>query len=69
MGYIGGGGQSGNTIYGGAFYNYGQNQNTADDGNSTVPVIGFDASRSSAVYGTSDIIQPPSGKALWIIKT
>lgn len=67
-GYIGGGGQSGNTIYGGAFYNYGQNQNTADDGNSTVPVIGFDASRSSAVYGTSDIIQPPAGKALWIIK-
>ena len=68
-GYIGGGGQSGNTIYGGAFYNYGQNQNTADDGNSTVPVIGFDASRSSAVYGASDVIQPPSGKALWIIKT
>lgn len=30
--------------------------------------ISFDASRSNPIYGAADIIQPPSGKALWIIK-
>ena len=32
------------------------------------PQICFDASRSSSVYGRSEEIQPPAGKALWIIK-
>lgn len=67
-GYITGGGQSYTTQYGGAFYEYGGSTDTADSGHSTVPVVGFDASRSNPIYGNAEIIQPPAGKALWIIK-
>lgn len=67
-GYITGGGQSYTTQYGGAFYEYGGSTDTADSGHSTVPVVGFDASRSNPIYGAAEIVQPPAGKALWIIK-
>ena len=67
-GFITGGGQSYTTQYGGAFYEYGGSTDTADSGHSTVPVVGFDASRSNPIYGNAEIIQPPAGKALWIIK-
>ena len=67
-GYITGGGQSYTTQYGGTFYEYGGSTDTADSGHSTVPVVGFDASRSNPIYGNAEIIQPPAGKALWIIK-
>ena len=68
-GFITGGGQSYTTKYGGAFYEYGGSTDTADSGHSTVPIVGFDASRASSVYGASESVQPPAGKALWIIKT
>lgn len=67
-GFITGGGQSYTTQYGGAFYAYGGSTDTADSGHSTVPVVGFDASRSNPIYGAAEIVQPPAGKALWIIK-
>ena len=67
-GFITGGGQSYTTQYGGAFYEYGGSTDTADSGHSTVPVVGFDASRSNPIYGAAEIVQPPAGKALWIIK-
>lgn len=67
-GFITGGGQSYTTQYGGAFYEYGGSTDTADSGHSTVPVVGFDASRSNSIYGAAEIVQPPAGKALWIIK-
>lgn len=67
-GFITGGGQNYTTQYGGAFYGYGGSTDTADAGHSTVPVVGFDASRSNSIYGAAEIIQPPAGKALWIIK-
>ena len=67
-GFITGGGQSYTTKYGGAFYEYGGSTDTADSGHSTVPIVGFDASRASSIYGASEIVQPPAGKALWIIK-
>ena len=55
---------------GGAFY--GMDEKHGGAGASTncdVWKMGFDASLSSPIYGASDIIQPPAGKALWIIKT
>nr|DAL23712.1 MAG TPA_asm: hypothetical protein [Caudoviricetes sp.] len=63
-----GGGQGNNTSYGGAFYDYGQVSDTADSGHTSTRVVGFDASRSNPIYGNAEIIQPPAGKALWIIK-
>ena len=50
---------------GGAFYG----MDEIHGGNCNVWKMGFDASLSSPIYGASDIIQPPAGKALWIIKT
>lgn len=67
-GYVTGGGQGNNTSYGGAFYDYGQVSDTADSGHASTRVVGFDASRSNPIYGNAEIIQPPAGKALWIIK-
>ena len=67
-GYISGGGQGNNTSFGGAFYDYGQTTDTADSGHTSTRVVGFDASRSNPIYGAAEIVQPPAGKALWIIK-
>lgn len=67
-GYISGGGQDNNTSFGGAFYDYGQTTDTADSGHTSTRVVGFDASRSNPIYGAAEIVQPPAGKALWIIK-
>ena len=52
----------------GAFYKVGTQGDTATGNSHGSAIIGFDASRSSSVYGSSTEIQPPSGKALWIIK-
>ena len=53
----------------GAYYGMNtQNGGAGDGGNTNVYQMGFDASRSNPIYGAADIIQPPSGKALWIIK-
>ena len=30
--------------------------------------FGFDASRSNSIYGSSDTVQPPSVKGLWLVK-
>ena len=55
---------------GGAFYGMDEIHGGAGaNTNCNVWKMGFDASLSSPIYGASDIIQPPSGKALWIIKT
>lgn len=67
-GYVTGGGQGNNTSFGGAFYDYGQTTDTADSGHASTRVVGFDASRSNPIYGAAEIVQPPAGKALWIIK-
>ena len=45
-GKFGGGGQAGNTIVSGAFYDTGEQQNIADDANTWAKVVGFDASRT-----------------------
>lgn len=55
---------------GGAFYGMDERHGGAGaTTNCDVWKMGFDASLSSPIYGASDIIQPPAGKALWIIKT
>ena len=55
---------------GGAFYGMDEIHGGAGaTTNCNVWKMGFDASLSSPIYGASDIIQPPAGKALWIIKT
>jgi len=55
---------------GGAFYGMDEKHGGAGaTTNCDVWKMGFDASLSSPIYGASDIIQPPAGKALWIIKT
>lgn len=46
-----------------------KNGGAGDGGNTNVYQMGFDASLCNPIYGASDIIQPPAGKALWIIKT
>ena len=54
----------------GAYYGMDtQNGGAGDGGNTNVYQMGFDASLCNPIYGSSDIIQPPAGKALWIIKT
>ena len=54
----------------GAYYGMDINNGGAgDSGNTSVYQMGFDASLCNPIYGSSDIIQPPAGKALWIIKT
>nr|DAE24769.1 MAG TPA: Baseplate wedge protein [Myoviridae sp. cteBs22] len=54
----------------GAYYGMdAQNGGAGDGGNTNVYQMGFDASLCNPIYGSSDIIQPPAGKALWIIKT
>lgn len=45
-GAFGGGGQGGNTIVEGAFYDTGRQQNVADDANTFSKVVGFQASRT-----------------------
>jgi hypothetical protein len=53
----------------GAYYGMDtQNGGAGDGGNTNVYQMGFDASLCNPIYGSSDIIQPPAGKALWIIK-
>lgn len=55
---------------GGAFYGMDEKHGGAGaTTNCDVWKMGFDASLSSPIYGASDVIQPPAGKALWIIKT
>ena len=54
----------------GAYYGMDiKNGGAGDSGNTNVYQMGFDASLCNPIYGASDIIQPPAGKALWIIKT
>lgn len=69
--------------HGGHAFKYGDRYNTegayygtdtsnggaGDGGNTGVYQMGFDASLCNPIYGASDTIQPPAGKALWIIKT
>ena len=55
---------------GGAFYGMDEKHGGAGaTTNCDVWKMGFDASLSNPIYGAADVIQPPSGKALWIIKT
>ena len=53
----------------GAFFDNGITKNH-DDGNNwtTGRGVGFDASRSSAIYGNSDTVQPPSVTVRYLIK-
>lgn len=54
---------------GGAFYGMDEKHGGAGaTTNCDVWKMGFDASLSNPIYGRSSEIQPPSGKALWIIK-
>lgn len=59
--------QSG-TVAEGSFYLNAVTGVGSGDSDYDNPQICFDASRSSSVYGRSEEIQPPAGKALWIIK-
>ena len=53
-GTFGGGGQNRNTIVSGAFYDTSENQNVADDGNTSAKVVGFRAARAwTGVTSTS----------------
>lgn len=54
----------------GAFYNNGKPRTRGWVGSEYDEIrnIGFDASRSSAVYGKSNTVQPPAVKMLFIIK-
>lgn len=52
----------------GAFKVESSSQRSNDGENSDSRMISFDASLSNPIYGRSSEIQPPSGKALWIIK-
>ena len=55
--------KDGEVLYTGAFYKSGTSTNTyrahnSDSGN--YPIINFDASRSSSIYGNSNTVQPPA---------
>ena len=53
----------------GAFYfisSGGTNSNAASSGSGSY--VGFDASRSSSIYGKSSTVQPPSCKTVFCIK-
>ena len=52
----------------GAFKVESSSQRSNSGENSDSRMISFDASLSNPIYGRSAEIQPPSGKALWIIK-
>ena len=54
----------------GAFYDTGATNRpcTADNNGSVYTVVGFDASRSSAIYGKSTTVQPPALKVRYYIK-
>ena len=52
----------------GAFKVESSSQRSNSGENSDSRMISFDASLSNPIYGAADVIQPPSGKALWIIK-
>lgn len=51
----------------GAFYDTGRNANGAN-GNNGGGITGFDASRSNAIYGASNTVQPPALTMRYIIK-
>ena len=51
----------------GAFYHIGQAGQTAGIGGTDAPDVGFDASRSSSIYGNSTTVQPQSIKVLYYI--
>ena len=65
-GYVNGTVEEKNT-YSGCFYNNGTNGSGANGGY-TDQSLGFDASRSNAVYGNSDTVQPPSSSKLLYYK-
>lgn len=53
----------------GAFYKGGTDQTTGSANDSYGGVIGFEASRSSPIFGSSDTVQPPALQSLACIKT
>lgn len=64
-GYINAGGLSGSSS--GAFYDSGSTW-YGHDGGWTTSAKGFDASRSSSIYGNSATVQPPSIKVRWVTR-
>lgn len=56
-------------VYSGAMFEK-SSKSTADSnaGATQAKEIGFDASRSNKIYGSSDTVQPPSVVGLWLVK-
>lgn len=61
------GGSTGNVQGTGAFYHAGRANRGTTNAQGTAPIVGFDASRSSSIYGNSSTVQPESIKYPYII--
>lgn len=58
-----------NKVSGAFSYTSGNNQNLMNDAPTNSGIVYFDASKSNAIYGNSDTVQPPAVCLSYIIKT